>query len=227
MVFDLHCACLRSCVGPWVPSRCMSFCSLGHPFFNLAFDVFPYVLCTRLDLLHPLILELIHYICDYPLDLVGTHLFPCSHGGEWITFHDAIWNAFIYITKDMRFHVSCKQTHVLIESSLSFYYKWVGIMLSTNDIDTLANMVIANPTWTNFISHIISFHEVVVRVVIQAKEGLYHNWHLKDFFFCLARKVFDCLRLHANGFFHRCVNMTLLAKGICGLPLVVLCAFYR
>jgi hypothetical protein len=51
-------------VGPWVPSGCMTFCSFGHPFFNLVFDVFPYVLCTRLDLPYPLILELIHYICD-------------------------------------------------------------------------------------------------------------------------------------------------------------------
>jgi hypothetical protein len=42
-------------------------------------------------------------------------------------------------------------------------------MLSTNDIHTLT---IANSTQTNFISHIISSHGVIVRVVIQAKEGL-------------------------------------------------------
>jgi hypothetical protein len=108
-------------VGPWELGKCMTFCSFGHLFLNFTFDVFSYLLCTRLDLPHLLILEFIHYICDKPLDLLGTHLFFCSHGGEWIAFHDAISNAFIFIMKDVRFHVSCEQTHVLLTSSLSFY----------------------------------------------------------------------------------------------------------
>jgi hypothetical protein len=66
-----------------------------------------------------------------------------------------------------------------------------------------------------------------MKMVIQVKEGLYHDQHSTDTFFCLAKKVIDGLYQHVDGFFHRCVNMTLLAKGIHGLPLVVLCVFYR
>lgn len=51
-------------MGPWMLGGCMTFCSFSHLFFNFTFDVFSYVLCTRLDLPQLLILELIHYICD-------------------------------------------------------------------------------------------------------------------------------------------------------------------
>jgi hypothetical protein len=47
-------------------------------------------------------------------------------------------------------------------------------MLLTSGIHTLTNMIIANLTRTNFISHIISSRGVIMRVVTQAKEGLYH-----------------------------------------------------
>ncbi len=48
-----------------------------------------------------------------PLFILQKPPFYCSHGGEWIVSHDAIQDAFVSIAKDVRFHVSCEQTHVL------------------------------------------------------------------------------------------------------------------
>jgi hypothetical protein len=62
-------------VGAWL---------FGHsviPYFCLAFDVFSFVLHTKLGLLG-LVFGLIHCICGQPLDPTSAHLFCCSYCGE-------------------------------------------------------------------------------------------------------------------------------------------------
>ncbi len=49
--------------------------------FCLISNVLSFTLCTKLGLPHPLTFKLIQCICGQPLNLVGTHLFYCSHGG--------------------------------------------------------------------------------------------------------------------------------------------------
>jgi hypothetical protein len=93
-----------SCVSPKVSA--WHFVHLVILSFHLALDVFCFVLCIRLGLPRPLTLRLIHYICDQPLNLVGTHLLCCSHGGEWIISHNVIQDVFTSIVKDTWFHVS-------------------------------------------------------------------------------------------------------------------------
>jgi len=66
-------------------------------------------------------------------------------------------------------------------------------MLSTNDIRTLANMVIIDPTQILWVFQVVSSREVVTMVVVQAKEGLYHDWHPTYMFLFLANKGFGCL----------------------------------
>lgn len=78
----------------------------AYPFiqpFHLPFDVFSFALCIRLSLPHPLDLKVTHCICGEPLNVLGTHLSSCSHGGEWTTSHDAIQNAFVSIAKKKGF----------------------------------------------------------------------------------------------------------------------------
>jgi hypothetical protein len=53
-----------------------------------------------------------------------------------------------------------------------------------------------------------------VTIVTQAKERLYHDWHLVDVCILLATKVFGCLHQYVDDIFHRCANMVWLAKGI-------------
>jgi hypothetical protein len=41
----------------------------------------------------------------YFMEAFETHLFHCTHGGEWIISHDAIQDAFVYIVRNTGFHV--------------------------------------------------------------------------------------------------------------------------
>jgi hypothetical protein len=56
-------------------------------------------------------------------------------------------------------------------------------VLFVDGIPTLANVVIIDPIQIDLVSYVVSFCKVVIIVVVQAKEGLYHNWHLKSFSF--------------------------------------------
>jgi hypothetical protein len=56
---------------------------------------------------HPLIFGRIHCLCGQPLDPMGIHLLCCAHGGERISFHAVIWDAFTSIARNVKFHI-CK-----------------------------------------------------------------------------------------------------------------------
>jgi hypothetical protein len=64
-------------------------------------------------------------------------------------------------------------------------------------------------------------------VAIQAKKRLYRNQHPTNTFFPLAIEVFKWLHQQINNYFHQRASMVWLAKGISGLPLVILCAFNK
>ncbi len=73
------------------------------------------------------------------LNLWPTHRF----NGD---IHDLVQNAFISIVKDVRFHISCEETHVVLMFSSSFHCMqwWVYIVLFINGVHTLVNVVITN-----------------------------------------------------------------------------------
>jgi hypothetical protein len=58
-------------------------------------------------------------------------------------------------------------------------------------------------------------------MVVQAKEGLYDDWHSINAFLPLAIEVFSCLHQQVNDFFHQYANMLWSAKCISSPPLVV------
>ncbi len=51
--------------------------------------------------------------------------------------------------------------------------------------------------------------------------------YLVDVFLPLAIEVFGFLHQHANNFFYWCANMMWTTMGTKGIPLLVLCSFYR
>ncbi len=90
------------------------FAHLVILFFDLALNIFSYVMHTKLGFLHLLALGLSHYIYGQLLDPMGIHFFHCAHSGERTVSHDATWDAFASIMKDVCFHVACEQTHILL-----------------------------------------------------------------------------------------------------------------
>jgi hypothetical protein len=91
----------------------------GHwviPFSHSTLNIFSFVIHTKLGLLHLLALGLSHCIYGQPLDPMGIHLFRYIHGGERMVSHDAMWDAFTSIVKDVCFHVA----HILLPPTLQF-----------------------------------------------------------------------------------------------------------
>jgi hypothetical protein len=60
-------------------------------------------------------------------------------------------------------------------------------------IRTLANAVIIDFTQIDLVSHVTLSHGVVVTMVVQVKDRLYHNYYPMDMFLPFAIKVFRCL----------------------------------
>jgi hypothetical protein len=147
--------------------------------------------------------------------------------GEWTTFDDKVQNVFVSIARNMRFHVSCDQTHVLSLPFLQSSCEQVDILVSIDGICTLVYVVIVNPTWVDLVSQTTSLDEVIAKMVTQAKEGFYYNQHAINTFFPLAIEVFECIHQQAYDFLHICASMAWSPKGTNGLPLIILCAFYR
>ncbi len=55
---------------------------------------------------HPSMFEVSHCIYSQLLDFMEIHLLYCIHGGERMILHDVVWDVFMIILKDARFHVS-------------------------------------------------------------------------------------------------------------------------
>lgn len=112
LFLNCHCTQLKSCVGlglgDWL---------FAHPIissFRITFDIFSSALHVRLGLPHPLIHGFSQCICRQPINSIGIHLLCYAHGGERIVTHDVDQGFFTSIVRDDGFHVSCKQTHVLL-----------------------------------------------------------------------------------------------------------------
>jgi len=80
-------------------------------------------------------------------------------------------------------------------------------MLSTDGIHTLVNMVIDDLTRGDLVSQVVPSRRVIMMMITQAKEGLYHDWHSTNTFLPLAIEIFECIHQQANKFLHQCVNM--------------------
>lgn len=91
IIFDMastsHCASLRSCMGTRVGAWLFA-----HPIippFYLTFDIFSFAVCTKLDLPHPLTLEVTHYIVASPKILHGPTFFIAPMAGKIL--HPTMW----------------------------------------------------------------------------------------------------------------------------------------
>lgn len=102
-----------------------------------------------------------------------------------------------------------------------------NIMLSNDDIHTLANVVITDPTQTHlvFMGCFISWggHDC-------CGLGKGNFLSCSTFNKCVSShryRGFGCLHQQVDNFVHQCGNMAWLAKGFGGPPLTILHVFYR
>jgi hypothetical protein len=74
------------------------------------------------------------------------------------------------------------------------------------DIHILANIVIANPTWTDLLLWSCAIQGFVALHAIWIKERNYRNWHPIEQFLPLTIEVYGGLHKHIDVFLHDCAN---------------------
>jgi len=77
---------------------------------------------------------------------MGIHFLHCVHGNEHTGTHDAIHDTFVGIARDVGFHVGQKLLHAIPLTTFISSRQQVNVVLTKDDIRTLAGIVIANPT---------------------------------------------------------------------------------
>jgi hypothetical protein len=100
----------------------------------------------QFNLPQPLIASILQYMCTHPIDPFDIHLLRCIHGNEHMGTHDVIHNIFATIMQDVGFRMGQKQLHAHPSTTFNSSHQRVNIVLIKDDIRTLTNTVIVNPT---------------------------------------------------------------------------------
>jgi hypothetical protein len=79
-------------------------------------------------------------------------------------------------------------------------------VLAKNEVHTLTNVVIPNPTQAYLLFLSCSIQGFVVLGVVQTKERSYYDQHPTNQFLLFMIDVFGCLHKQANVFLHDCAN---------------------
>jgi hypothetical protein len=100
-------------------------------------------------------------------------------------------------------------------------------VLTKNEICTLTNIVIVDPTQVDLFCRFCFTQGFVASKAVQAKQKSYHNQHPTNHFLPLVIEVFGCLNKQANVFLHGCANAMWDFKRPKGPPLFVLVTFFH
>jgi hypothetical protein len=180
-------SCFGQGAGAWLTIQ------LIFPRFRLTSLVFSTTFQIRLGLPHPSIASILQCMCTHPIDPMGIHLLCCAHVNKRTWTHDvfatpllslhgmltSMWSENNY----MRFLQTC---WILLVNESTF-------VLTKDDICTLVDVVIVDPTWTNLFPWSHTTQGFVASNVAQAKERSYHNRHPIDQFLPLVVEIFGCL----------------------------------
>ncbi len=98
-------------------------------------------------------------------------------------------------------------------------------MLTKNEICTLINIFIADPTQADLFCGFCITQGFVAFKAVQAKENSYHNQHPTNHLLLLAIEVFGCLNKQADVFLHGCANAMWDFKRPKGPPFFLLVTF--
>jgi hypothetical protein len=193
--------------------------------FHLSSPIFCTTFHMRFGLPHPSIAGILRHVCTHNSDPMGIHLLCCVHDNERIGTHDVIDDTFVTIAWDVSFHVGRKWLYALPSITFNSFRWWLNIVLTKDDICTLTNIVIVDPTWVDLLFRSCTTQRFVALDAPQAKEKSYYNWHPTDQFFPLTIEVFGCLHKHVDVFLNECANAIWSLKGIKGSHLSTLVTF--
>jgi hypothetical protein len=220
---EAHCARIFSCYGPRANAWLITKSIL--PTFQLSSMVFCTTFHTQLGLPHPSIAGIFQCVCIHPIDPMGIHFLRCTHGNECTGTNDAIHDTFAAIMWDVGFHMGWKQLHALPSITFNSSHWRINIVFTKYGIRTLANIVIVDPTWTDFLPRSCITQGFVALDVTQAKEKSYCNRHPIDQFLPLVIEIFACLHKHADVFLRYYANAIWSLKRTEGLHLSTLVTF--
>jgi hypothetical protein len=167
--FKTHCDQIWSCfslvAGTWFIIQPI------FPTFQLPSLFFCTTLHTWLGPPHPLIACILWCVCTHSIDLMGIHLLSCVHDNERSRIHDAIHDTFVAITWNDGFHLWWKQLHALPLTTFNSYCQWVDIVLIKDDICTLVDIIIIDPTWVDLHPWSYTIQRFNALDAVQAKKG--------------------------------------------------------
>jgi hypothetical protein len=83
--------------------------------------------------------------------------------------HDAICDTFVAIVQDVGFHVGWIQLHAFLSTMFNSSCQQVDIVFTKDDISTLVDVVIIDPTWTYLLPRSCTFQRFVASNAAQAK----------------------------------------------------------
>ncbi|CAM6103094.1 unnamed protein product [Calypogeia fissa] len=155
--------------------------------------IFTTSLRVRLGLPHPGLLEQPSYVCGHALDPVGTLILRCSHGSERAATHDDLRDVLAAIARDVGYHVSLEQTHVLPVIDGIPDRRRVDIVFSRAGMRALADVVVADPTRASMVSSTAHISGHAASHTARLKEEAYATRHPGDLFYPFAVEVFGAL----------------------------------
>jgi len=148
--------------------------------------------------------------CKHPLMCVQTSHWPYGHPPfmlcSWQRMH---WNPWCNLR-----HLCCHcarcwfpcETRIITCAS----FNHIQLLSLTNwhcaykdDIHTLVDIVIANPTWMDLFPRFCATQGFITFNITQGKKRNYCNWHPIDQFLPLTIEIFGCLHKHVDMVFTR------------------------
>jgi len=168
--------------------------------------VFSIMFWTWFRLPHLSIIGIFWCVCTDPINPMGIHLLCCAQNNECTITHDVICDIFPTITQDVGFHMGREQLHVFPSITFNSFCWQVDMVLTEDEICTLINFVIIDPTQTDLLSQSCAIWGFVAFDVIQAQKRGYCDQHPIDQFLPLTIEIFECLHKQVYVFLHYCAN---------------------
>ncbi len=135
-----------------------------------------------------------HWWFGYPFVM-----FPMQ---ERIATHDTFQDTIVVIASKSGIHVQTKVFHFFPCHTR----KWIDIVITRDNFQTLTNIVIADPTCTNLVQHTSITTAHAGTIAVQNKARSYTKWTSRNDFIPLAMETYNCLHFCFDYFLTSCVH---------------------